>query len=188
VVAALLQKHDIPYLAVDMDVEAVLVARAEGFPVFLGDIRQPEFMRLCGIELARGLVVTMDAPKAVTAVVREARALRGDLVIVARARDGQHANELYRLGVSDAVPETIEASLQLAEVVLVDVGIAMGPAIASIHAKRAELRSEILAMAPSAARLRSPSGRRLRDALAAQGGGKARGEEPAPYPEAGSDP
>lgn len=188
VVAALLQKHDIPYLAVDSDVEAVAAAREEGLPVFFGDIRQPDFMRLCGIEHARGLVVTMDAPKAASAVVREARAQRGDLVIVARARDGQHARELYLLGASDAVPETIEASLQLAEVVLVDVGIAMGPAIASIHAKRAELRGELLSLAPEAARLRSPSRRRLRDVLAEQGRGKAKGDGSAPYPEAGSDP
>ena len=52
------------------------------------------------------------------------------LVIVARARDGEHAARLYRAGATDAVPETIEASLQLAEAVLVDVGVAMGPVIA----------------------------------------------------------
>ncbi|HMF06980.1 MAG TPA: potassium transporter TrkA, partial [Methylocella sp.] len=47
---------------------------------------------------------------------------------------------LYRLGVSDAVPETIEASLQLSEAVLVDMGIPMGKVIASIHEKRDEFR------------------------------------------------
>jgi CPA2 family monovalent cation:H+ antiporter-2 len=45
------------------------------------------------------------------------------------------------------VPETLEASLQLAEAVLVDVGAPMGPVIASIHEKRSELRSEIMAEA-----------------------------------------
>jgi monovalent cation:H+ antiporter-2, CPA2 family len=47
---------------------------------------------------------------------------------------------LYRLGVSDAVPETIEASLQLSEAVLVDIGVPMGKVIASIHEKRDEFR------------------------------------------------
>jgi CPA2 family monovalent cation:H+ antiporter-2 len=42
--------------------------------------------------------------------------------------------------VSDAVPETIEASLQLSEAVLVDMGIPMGKVIASIHEKRDEFR------------------------------------------------
>jgi CPA2 family monovalent cation:H+ antiporter-2 len=51
---------------------------------------------------------------------------------------------LYRAGVTDAVPEALEASLQLSEAVLVDIGVAMGPVIASIHEKRSELRSEIM--------------------------------------------
>ena len=56
------------------------------------------------------------------------------------------AAELYRAGVTDAVPETLESSLQLSEAVLVDLGMAMGPVIASIHAKREEMRKEIMAL------------------------------------------
>ena len=44
------------------------------------------------------------------------------------------------------MPETLEASLQLSEAVLVDLGVAMGPVIASIHEKRAELRQQIMEM------------------------------------------
>jgi len=50
---------------------------------------------------------------------------------------------IYRAGASDAVPETLESSLQLSEAVLIDLGVAMGPVIASIHEKRDELRAEI---------------------------------------------
>jgi len=96
--------------------------------------------------------------------VAGARAERADLLIVARARDGAHAAHLYRTGASDAVPETIEASLQLSEAVLVDVGVAMGPVIASIHEKRAELQAAIKAMAPDAA-VRTLGRKRLRDRL-----------------------
>ncbi len=165
VVAELLRKHDIPFLAVDSNADAVAAARDQGYPVYFGDIKQPDFMRLCGIGTARALVLTMDSPRAANVVVQAARAQRHDLVIIVRARDGRHASELYRLGATDAVPETIEASLQLAEVVLVDVGVAMGPAIASIHEKRAELRDEIQAMAPAGAN-RAPPRRRLRDVSA----------------------
>jgi CPA2 family monovalent cation:H+ antiporter-2 len=42
--------------------------------------------------------------------------------------------------VTDAIPETIEASLQLSEAVLVDVGVPMGHVIASIHERRDEYR------------------------------------------------
>ena len=63
----------------------------------------------------------------------------------ARARDANHARALYGLGVTDAVPETIEASLQLSEAVLVDVGVPMGLVIASIHEKRDEYRKLLAA-------------------------------------------
>ncbi|MEQ1652971.1 MAG: potassium transporter TrkA, partial [Hyphomicrobium sp.] len=47
---------------------------------------------------------------------------------------------LYAIGVTDAVPETIEASLQLSEAALVGLGIPTGPVIASIHEQRDEFR------------------------------------------------
>ncbi len=56
------------------------------------------------------------------------------------SRNADHASHLYGLGATDAVPETIEASLQLSEAALVGLGVATGPAIASIHEKRDEIR------------------------------------------------
>ena len=67
------------------------------------------------------------------------------LTIVSRARDAAHAAQLYRAGATDAVPETMEGSLQISEAVLVDIGVAMGPVIASIHEKRSQLRAQIRA-------------------------------------------
>ena len=48
------------------------------------------------------------------------------------------------------MPETIEASLQLSEAVLVDLGVPMGPVIVSIHERRAAFQDEIRAMVPNA--------------------------------------
>ena len=62
------------------------------------------------------------------------------------------------------MPETIEASLHLSEAVLVDVGVPVGPVIASIHEKRAGLQATIKAMAPGA-EVRPLGRRRLRDRL-----------------------
>jgi len=43
------------------------------------------------------------------------------------------------------VPETIEASLQLSEAALVDLGVPMGLVIASVHQKRDEYRKLLIA-------------------------------------------
>ena len=140
-VAEMLARHKVPYIAVDADPARVAAERRAGLPVYYGDASNPEFLRTCGVARARALVVTLDAPRAIEAVVAAARAERKDLTIVARARDARHATRLYELGVDDAVPETIEASLQLSEAVLVDVGVPMGLVIASVHERRDEFRA-----------------------------------------------
>ena len=117
-------------------------------------LRRPDYLRRCGVETVRAVVVTMDSPSANEAVVETTRSIRRDVTLVARARDAAHARALYGLGVTDAVPETIEASLQLSEAVLVDLGVPMGLVIASIHEKRDEYR-KILVAAGAAERPRS---------------------------------
>ena len=63
-------------------------------------------------------LITIHTWPEIDELVAAVRSMRPDVVIVARARDADHARHLYELGVSDAVPETIEASLQLSEAVL----------------------------------------------------------------------
>jgi CPA2 family monovalent cation:H+ antiporter-2 len=163
-VAAMLEAHKVPYVAVDSDPRRVAAQRKLGKPIYFGDMTQIALLRRVHLATARALVVTLDDTAAADALVAGARAERDDLLIVARARDAAHAARLYRAGASDAVPETIEASLQLSEAVLVDVGVAMGPVIASIHEKRAEMQAAIKALAPGA-EVRTLGRRRLRDRL-----------------------
>ncbi|MCB8821166.1 cation:proton antiporter domain-containing protein [Microvirga rosea] len=139
-VGDMLERHKVPYLAIDMDPMRVATERRAGKPVYFGDGSYPELLRACGIERARALVITLDTPSAIEGVVAAARKERADLTIVSRARDAKHAAELYKQGVDDAVPETIEASLQLSEAVLTDIGVPMGLVIASIHQRRDEFR------------------------------------------------
>jgi CPA2 family monovalent cation:H+ antiporter-2 len=163
-VAAMLAVHGVAYVAVDSDADRVATQRKLRRPVYWGDITQTELLHRLHIETARALVVTMSDHAASDRLVAAARAVRDDVLIVARARDARHAAHLYAIGATDAVPETIEASLQLSEAVLVDLGVPMGPVIATIHERRAELQAEIKAMAPQA-EVRPLGRRRLRDML-----------------------
>jgi CPA2 family monovalent cation:H+ antiporter-2 len=145
-VAQMLQAHDRLYLAVDADIDVVASARRRGYKVMFGDIAKPGMIDHLSLDTVSALILTMDDPVQIVRTTRRVRSLYPDLPIVARARDPNHAAELYRAGASDAVPETLESSLQLSEAVLVDLGVAMGPVIASIHEKRAELRAKIMEM------------------------------------------
>jgi CPA2 family monovalent cation:H+ antiporter-2 len=92
---------------------------------------------------APALIVTIHDQAAIDEIVKVARAIRPDIAIISRARDAAHARHLYAVGVTDAVPETIEASLQLSEAALVALGVPTGPVIASIHEKRDEFRHQL---------------------------------------------
>ena len=139
----MLARHNIPALVIDSNQRNVALARGEGLKVYFGDPTVPQFFERLPLDRARALVLTLSDPSAVEAVLKQARARFPDLTIVARSRDPHHAQRLYELGVTDAVPETFEASLQLAEAVLVDIGVPMGLVIASVHDKRDQNRERL---------------------------------------------
>jgi len=163
-VAEMLTVHGRPYVAVESNIDTVALCRREGIPVLFGDVARPEMLDRLHLGHASALILTMDDPVLSVRLTRKVRGWCPGLTIVARARDAKHAAELYRAGATDAVPETVESSLQLSEAVLVDLGMAMGPVIASIHEKRAELRKEIMELGELE---REPGlkRQRLRDAL-----------------------
>ncbi|MBB5706617.1 cation:proton antiporter [Sphingopyxis panaciterrulae] len=145
VVAELLREHDRPYIAVDADIDTVAAARRDGFNVRYTDVGRPGSLAKLGIENAEAVVLTMDDPVQQLRMTRRLRGKYPDLPIISRARGADHAAALYQAGATDAVPETLESSLQLAEAVLVGLGAPMGPVIASIHDVRAKMRHDIMA-------------------------------------------
>ncbi|EQB32175.1 cation:proton antiporter domain-containing protein [Sphingobium ummariense] len=158
-VCDLLKTHNQRYIVVESDPDAVAEARRNGYPILFGDVARTEMLDKLRLGHARALILTMDDPVLSVRVTKRVRGWVPDLPIIARARDTDHAAQLYKAGASDAVPETLESSLQLAETALVDLGVAMGPVIASIHQMREDLRMGI----KDAAHLeQTPKLRRLR--------------------------
>jgi CPA2 family monovalent cation:H+ antiporter-2 len=155
VVCALLKEHGIPYIAADSDALTVTRDRRDNHDVYYGDASDQKFLEICGLANAAGVIITIHTRDLIDEVVEHVRAMRPDVLIVSRARDADHARHLYELGATDAVPETVEASLQLSEAALVGLGIPAGPVIASIHEKRDEIRRDLQEAARQAGLARS---------------------------------
>lgn len=161
--ASILEEHKIPYIVLDSNIAVITEAKNSGLQAYFGDASNPEFLRKCGLEHAKALAVTMDNPERAEEIVRNARAEFADLKIVARARDEAHAIQLYEAGATEAVPETIEASLQLGEALLVEAGVPMGLAIASVHERRDGFRK--LLGRPDRKKILAETQKSLRDRL-----------------------
>jgi CPA2 family monovalent cation:H+ antiporter-2 len=142
-VADMMQTHGKPYVMIDSNPDLIALAQRDGYRATFGDAARGDTLSRLGAERAPAVVLTMDEPVLAQRLVSKLRREYADLLIVARARDTDHAAAMYRAGASHAVPETLESSLQLSEAVLVDIGVAMGPVIASIHAKRDEFREQL---------------------------------------------
>ena len=111
--ARILDREHVTYLALDMDGPAVGDHRSLGRPVFYGDASRIELLKRAGAQNAAAVVVTMDNPDAAERVVSTVRSNWPALPIYARARDRHHARRLLGHGATDVVPETVESSLQL---------------------------------------------------------------------------
>jgi K+:H+ antiporter len=113
----------VPYVALDLDPARVTTCRAKGLPVFYGDAERIDVLAAAGVERARAAVITMDRVAAATHAVAALRAGFPELRIFARAHGRRHARLLTGRGATAAVPEAIEASLQLGGIVLDAVGV-----------------------------------------------------------------
>lgn len=121
--ARVLDKEQIGYVALDLDADEVARARSLGRPVYYADASRLDILRRARLDQARALVVTMDSASAADHIVRAVREFAPQLPIYARARDAIHARRLLHHGASEVVPETVEASLQLAARVLAGTGM-----------------------------------------------------------------
>jgi CPA2 family monovalent cation:H+ antiporter-2 len=119
----MLDEQSIPYLAIDGDPGTVHRAREAKKRVFYGDASRVEMLNRVRADTAAAIVVTTDAPDAIERIVHAAHSLFPDVPIYARARDTLQARRLMAAGATLAVPETVEASLQLAGRVLQGFGL-----------------------------------------------------------------
>ncbi|WP_291297552.1 cation:proton antiporter [Elioraea sp.] len=135
-----LDEEGAPWIALDLDVDAVARHRAEGRAVFYADAARAEVLRRAGAGGARALVLTMDSHAAVQRALSTAKQGWPGLAVIARARDPAHAARLTELGAERAVPETVEAALALAGSTLATLGMpdeATAEALARERARQA---------------------------------------------------
>jgi CPA2 family monovalent cation:H+ antiporter-2 len=140
VVSQALRRNQVAYIAIDCNPQGVINDRRAGHEVYFGDASDPEFLRVCGIDDAAGVIITINAGEVVDDIVTYVRSIRPEILIIARARDADHSRHLYEIGATEAVPETIEASLQLSQSALVGLGVDSLLANESVQAMRSEFR------------------------------------------------
>jgi CPA2 family monovalent cation:H+ antiporter-2 len=113
-IAQVLEKENVPYVCLDTDGDNVARMRGHDRPVYFGDAARSELLEKVGGRRARAFVVTLNDARAAERMVSAARRVNRGALIFARAADTAHAARLVKRGAFGVIPETVEASLQLA--------------------------------------------------------------------------
>ncbi len=122
-IAKMLQMAHVDYVAIDLDADQVVLARADGFNAYYGDTTQAEVMRALGVDKVKVAVIALDNAAVVKRTVRAVRSLSTRITVFARARNLMEADQLTAQGVAQALPETIESSFLLGQEILLKLGI-----------------------------------------------------------------
>jgi CPA2 family monovalent cation:H+ antiporter-2 len=142
-VGELLDSQRIPHVAADLQPVRVARLRSEGAAVYYGDAARTEVLAALGAAHAAALVITMDRPETVAAVVRAVHAAWPGLPIHTRVREEADARALRRAGASEVVPEVTEAGLQLGEGVLCALGVPDEAARRAVDQERLRRRASL---------------------------------------------
>lgn len=128
IVAQMLESQKIPYVALDLDVNAVMLGRERGFNVVYGNTKNEAVLRDFGVapRRTRAVVIALDNVATARDTILTVRQIAPRAKIFARARNLADTQELLKLGVTQALPETIESSFLLGTGVLEYLGVSAG--------------------------------------------------------------
>ena len=122
-IASILDREGLPYIAIDKDPIIAAEARVSGLPVRFGDASRLEILQANHVRQAAALVITLGDAKNTELLTQRMREAAPHVPLFVRARDKEQADRLTDAGATAAVPETVEASLQLAARLLEGCGL-----------------------------------------------------------------
>ncbi|MEX2470525.1 MAG: cation:proton antiporter [Pseudohongiellaceae bacterium] len=113
-----LEQNQVPYVAIDSDIDVVDRQRREGKNIVFGNSNNLEIMRLCHLSTARLVVLTFKSLEEGKHAIGQIRNRNPDIPIIVRCQEHQHYEELIDLGASLVIPEVLESSLLITRQVL----------------------------------------------------------------------
>ncbi|MFQ5735657.1 MAG: cation:proton antiporter [Thermodesulfobacteriota bacterium] len=118
--ARVLKETAVPHLIIDVNINRVREAKAEGHDAYFGDAGHPEVFKKMGVEQAKMVVVAISDPISTRAIVKTARDMNPAVSVIVRTRYIREVEDLYRLGATQVIPEEFETSVEIFARVLRD--------------------------------------------------------------------
>ena len=139
IVARMLQEKNIPYVAIDTNTNAVIQGREQGLNAVYGDATNINTLRRLGLSVrnTRAVVITIDSLNTAQRVILSVRSVVPHVKIYARTRNLGDTQNILRLNITQAFPETIESAFWLGYGVLSQLGVSREEVRDMLHDMRA---------------------------------------------------
>ncbi|KDC54030.1 monovalent cation:proton antiporter-2 (CPA2) family protein [Pseudoalteromonas sp. S3431] len=135
-IARFLKPEAIEYVAIESNPILVQEGKAAGEPVIFGHVKQKDILKCAGVERARLVIITFTEFEQTQIVIDAIKQIAPDVKILVRTRDDSQLEKLKELGVTEVVPETLEASLMLVSHVLSMSGVPMSRIVRRVSKER----------------------------------------------------
>ncbi len=123
--ARMLEREQIPYMALDLDPDRVRQAAAAGQSVVFGDAARLQSLMAAGLARASAVVVSYQDTASALKILRLVGEHAPKVPVIVRTIDDSEMEKLRAAGATEVVPEAIEGSLMLASHALALVGVPM---------------------------------------------------------------
>jgi CPA2 family monovalent cation:H+ antiporter-2 len=108
-----LRSQDIDFIALDMDPLIVKSAWCDEEPVFYGDAMNSQILLAAGIERAKALVICVDDESVALKILRAARHISSNILVLLRARDEGSLDKFIDAGADEIITEKMETGTML---------------------------------------------------------------------------
>lgn len=122
-IGSVLDRHRIPFVIVELNPVTAQRMRAEGRCVFIGDGASASLLYHSGVQRARLLAIAVPDHLNALAILKQARQMNSDLLIVTRSRYRDQVQAFYDAGADIVVCEELEAGIEMGRYVLEALGV-----------------------------------------------------------------
>lgn len=125
IIAQMLESENINYVAIDGNVDEVVMARESGYNVIYGESRRKTILLEAGFKArkTRAVVIALNDEAVAADIVQTLHSMSSSVKIFARAHSLKTSKQLIDLGVKSATPEIIESSFIIGANVMTGLGL-----------------------------------------------------------------
>ena len=125
IIAQMLETENISYVAIDGNVDNVIMAREAGYNVIYGNSEKKSILLAAGFKSTktRAVVISLNDESIAHEIVHTVESMSRRTKIFARAHNLKSSKELLALGVKSATPEIIESSFILGGNLMMALGL-----------------------------------------------------------------